>query len=522
MSTNKYSKHDSNQGILKTTSVLSLGTLSSRVLGFIRDIILAKFLGTSFRADAFFVAFRIPNLFRDILGEGGMNSSVVPVIAEYSQKDKKEVMAFLNAIFVLLLMTLSLLTVLGIVFAPWVVRLIAPGFVEDPVKLQLTIQLTRIMFPYLILIGLTAYGMGILFIFRSFAVPAFSPCLLNIAIIISGLVAVKIPVDQVFCLALGVLVGGVLQLGAHIFPMLHHGVRLQVPKTLDHPGVRKVGRLIVPRLFGSGVYQLSVFVDTFCASLSSVVGVGGISAIYYANRILQFPMSIFGVAIASAILPTLSGFAAGKDFEEFRRTLIFALKSILLVMMPIAVFLVLFATPIIRLLFERGAFDAYSTAITAQALLFFALGLFWFAGAKVLVTAFHSLQDTATPAKVAALCLVVNVALNFILMGPLKVGGIALASAISSGINFFVLLSILSDRLKGFGDGLLEYSSKIFLSSIVMGAVCFLLWHYLAIAQEFVRLIIVAVIGAIIFFQMCAIFRIHQAQRILAWILKRP
>jgi len=304
--------------------------------------------------------------------------------------------------------------------------------------------------------------------------------------------------------------------------MLHHGVRLQVPKTLDHPGVRKVGRLIVPRLFGSGVYQLSVFVDTFCASLSSVVGVGGISAIYYANRILQFPMSIFGVAIASAILPTLSGFAAGKDFEEFRRTLIFALKSILLVMMPIAVFLVLFATPIIRLLFERGAFDAYSTAITAQALLFFALGLFWFAGAKVLVTAFHSLQDTATPAKVAALCLVVNVALNFILMGPLKVGGIALASAISSGINFFVLLSILSDRLKGFGDGLLEYSSKIFLSSIVMGAVCFLLWHYLAIAQEFVRLIIVAVIGAIIFFQMCAIFRIHQAQRILAWILKRP
>lgn len=522
MSTNKYSKHDSNQGIVKTTSVLSLGTLSSRVLGFVRDVIIAKFLGTSFRADAFFVAFRIPNLFRDILGEGGMNSSVVPVMAEYAQKDKQELMELLSAIFALLLMTLSLLTVLGIIFAPVVVRLIAPGFIEDPQKLQLTIQLTRLMFPYLILIGLTAYGMGILFIFRSFAVPAFSPCLLNLSIIASALIAAYVKVDQVFCLAGGVLVGGVLQLVAHIFPLTRQGITFRAPSTMNHPGVKKVGRLILPRLFGSAVYQLSVFVDTFCASLSSVVGAGGISAIYYANRILQFPMSIFGVAIASAILPTLSGFAAGKNLDEFRRTLIFALKSILLVMMPIAVFLVLFATPIIRLLFERGAFDAYSTQITAQALLFFSLGLFWFAGAKVLVTAFHSLQDTATPAKIAALCLVVNVALNFILMGPLKVGGIALASAIASGMNFFVLLSILSERLKGFGDGLLEYSSKIFLSSVIMGVVCFLLWNYLAIAQELVRLIIVAVIGAIVFFQMCAVFKIHQAQRILAWILKRP
>ncbi|HOD11942.1 MAG TPA: murein biosynthesis integral membrane protein MurJ [Candidatus Omnitrophota bacterium] len=522
MSTNKYSKHDSNQGILKTTSVLSLGTLSSRVLGFVRDMILAKFLGTSFRADAFFVAFRIPNLFRDILGEGGMNSSVVPVIAEYAQKDKKDLMVFLNAVFVLLMMALSLLTVVGIILAPVIVRLIAPGFMEDPEKLQLTIRLTRIMFPYLILIGLTAYGMGVLFVFRSFMIPAFSPCLLNVSIITSALIAVKLPVDQVFCLAGGVLFGGVLQLGAHIVPILRQGVRLRIPRVLDHPGVRQVGRLIVPRLFGSAVYQLSVFVDTFCASLSSVVGLGGISAIYYANRILQFPMSIFGIAIASAILPTLSGFAAGQNMEEFRRTLIFALKSILLVMMPMAVFLVLFATPIVRLLFERGAFDAYSTAITAQALLFFALGLFWFAGAKILVTAFHSLQDTATPAKVAALCLLVNAALNFILMGPLKVGGIALASAISSGINFFVLLSILSDRLKGLGDGLLEYSSKVFLSAIVMGGACYLLWHYLAIAQELVRLIIVTAMGVIIFFQMCAIFRIQQAQRILAWILRRP
>ena len=522
MSTNKYSHHDSNAGIVRTTSVLSLGTLSSRALGFIRDVILAKFLGTSFRADAFFVAFRIPNLFRDILGEGGMNSSVVPVIAEYAQKEKKDLMAFLNAVFVLLLMALSLLTLLGIVFAPVVVRLIAPGFMEDPAKLKLTIQLTRIMFPYLILIGLTAYGMGVLFVFRSFVVPAFSPCLLNLSIIASAFVSLAVPVDQVFCLAVGVLVGGVLQLGAHVTPVLSQGVRLQFPGTVNHPGVKKVGRLILPRLFGSGVYQLSVFVDTFCASLSSVVGTGGISAIYYANRVLQFPMSIFGVAVASAILPTLSGFAAKSDLEEFRRTLGFALKSILFVMVPISVFLVLFSTPIIRLLFERGAFDAYSTAITSQALLFFALGLFGFAASKVLVTAFHSLQDTATPAKVAALCLLVNVALNFILMKPLKVGGIALASAISSGINFFVLFSVLGGRLKGFSDGLLEYGSKVFLASITMGTACYLLWQSLPAVPELARLFVVAIAGVAVFFQMCAVFKVHQAQRILAWIFKRP
>lgn len=521
MSTNKYSKHDTNTGIVKTTSVLSLGTLVSRVLGFVRDILLAKFLGTTFRADAFFVAFRIPNLFRDILGEGGMNSSVVPVISEYAQKDKKELVNFLSAVFVFVFIALSTITILGIAFAPWVVRLIAPGFIVDPQKLELTIQLTRWMFPYLILIGLTAYGMAILFTFRYFSVPAFSPCLLNLSIIASIFIAVKFSLDPVFSLAVGVLVGGVLQLAVHIFPIVKRGVWFHRPTTLNHPGVRKVGRLLLPRLFGSAVYQMSVFVDTFCASLSYIVGTGGISAIYYSNRILQFPMSIFGVALASAILPTLSGFSARGHYEEFKHTLTFALKSIFFVMLPTSVFLVLFSTPIIRIFFERGEFDAYSTAITSQALLFFALGLFWFSGVKVLVTAFHSLQDTVTPAKTAALCLAVNVALNFILMGPLKIGGIALASSIASGVNFFILFIMLNDRLKGIGVGLLEHATKVFLASLLMGAVCFLLWNILPFRSEFLKLIIVMIAGIVLFFPSCLLLKIPQAERLFEWILKR-
>jgi putative peptidoglycan lipid II flippase len=277
----------------------------------------------------------------------------------------------------------------------------------------------------------------------------------------------------------------------------------------------------LPRLFGSAVYQLTVFIDTFCASLSSAVGAGGISAIYYSNRILQFPMAIFGVALASAMLPTLSGFSTRGNMDDFKRTLVFGLKSMILVMLPATVFLVLFSTPIIRIFFERGAFDAYSTSITSQALLFYALGLFWFAGIKVMVTGFHALQDTATPAKVAGLCLAINATLNFVLMGPLKIGGIALASSISAGIDFFILFTVLSARLKGFGDGLLDHAMKVFVAALVMGAGCFLIWQFVFIPSEIVKFIMIVLAAVIIFFFMCSLLKISEAQKLLQWISKK-
>ncbi|MDP8266950.1 MAG: murein biosynthesis integral membrane protein MurJ [Candidatus Aceula meridiana] len=523
MSTNKYSTHDTNHGLTRSTSVLSLGTLGSRVLGFIRDVILAKFLGTTFQADAFFVAFRIPNLLRDVVGEGAMNSSVVPVISEYAhQDDKLKLWRFLSVVFILALMVLSLLTILGIIFSPLIVRIIAPGFIVEPEKLALTIRLTRLMFPYLIFIGLTAYGMGILYTFRSFIVPALGPCFLNIAVIASALLAVAFGKDLVLFLAVGVLVGGVLQLLAQALPIFRKGVRFRLPKTLNHPGAKKVGRLLLPRLFGSAVYQLTVFVDTFCASLAFAVGLGGISAIYYSNRILQFPMGLFGIALASATLPTLSAFAARNDMQEFKRTFIFALKSLMLIMLPMSVFLVLFSTPIIRVLFERGEFSAYSTSITSWALSFYALGLFCFAGIKIMVTSFHALQDTATPAKVAGACLVLNVFLNLILMGPLKIGGIALASSISATVDFVVLFFILNRRLKGFDQGLMLYGLKILLAATLMGAVALSTWKALPLESEILKLIAIAVINPIVFLTGCFVLKIQQAQNLLKWISRKP
>jgi len=510
---------DSLRSIIKSTSILSVGTLSSRILGFLRDVILAKLLGTGFRADAFFVAFKIPNLFRDLVGEGATNAAVVPVLSEYlHKKEKEDFWRLVSVILTIALIVLSVITILGIILAPVIVRVIAPGFMANPQKLLLAIHLTKIMFPYLIFIGLTAYCMGILFTFRSFFAPAFSPCLLNIAIIISALIASRTMAEPVFGLAIGVLVGGVLQLIAQIKPLLNIGMRFKKPKSLRHPGATQIGKLLIPRMVGSGVYQLTVLIDTFCASLAMIVGPGGISAIYYANRIIQFPMGVFSIALASAILPSLSGLANKKDIESIKKTVAFSLENIFFVMCPTTVILVLFSTPIIRILFQRGEFGEYSTGITASALSFYALGLFSFGGIKILVTAFYALQDTKTPVKVAAICLTINAALNFILMFPLKVGGIALASAIAGTINFLALFYIMNKRLGGLNSGMLNYFFKVAFAGFITGVFAHSTWPYFTFSSDFINLFLIGMASALFYGLTCFILKVEQTHKIWGWM----
>jgi len=513
---------DSQRSIIKSMSVLSLGTLSSRILGFFRDVILAKLLGTGFRADAFFVALKIPNLFRDLVGEGATNAAVVPVFAEYLDKEKKEAFwRFVSVILALALIVLSVITILGIFLSPVIVRALAPGFMADPQKLALTINLTKLMFPYLVFIGLTAYCMGILFTFRSFLVPAFSPCLLNVSIILSAFIASRTMEEPVFGLAIGVLVGGVLQLAVQIRPLMKVGMRLKKPDTLAHPGAKKIGRLLIPRMFGSGVYQLTVLIDTFCASLAMYVGQGGISAIYYANRIIQFPMGIFSIALASAVLPSLSGLATKNDHESIRTTVAFSLESIFFVMAPTMLMLLLFAEPIIRVLFERGKFGSYSTGITAFALSFYALGLFSFGGIKILVAAFHALQDTKTPVKVAAVCLAINAVLNFILMIPLKVGGIALASAIAGTVDFLILFYVFNKRLGAMHTNLFAYFLKVSFAALATGGAAHAVFYHLPGINEFIRLCMAGLFGFVFYGIACLVLNVAQARRILRWVRER-
>lgn len=513
---------DSLKSILKSTSILSLGTLVSRILGFIRDVILATLLGTGFRADAFVVALKIPNLFRDLVGEGAINSAVVPVFSEYKERYKdKTFWNFVSVVFSLALIVLSVMCILGIIFAPILIRVIVPGFMAEPEKLAMTITLTRIMFPYLIFIGLTAYCMGLLFTFRSFKVTAFSASLLNVAIIISALIAGKTMAEPVFGLAIGVLVGGVLQLAVHIPPMLKAGTRLSVPKKFNHPGVLKIGRLLIPRVFGGGVYQLTVLVDNFCASLAAIVGAGGISAIYYANRIIQFPMGIFTIALASVILPSLSGLAHKKDHKSIKEMIVFSLENIFFVMCPTIIILLFLSNPLIRVLFERGEFNARSTEITSWALSFYAIGLFSFGGIKILVTAFHSMQDTKTPVLVAALCLMINASLNFILMVPLKIGGIALASSIAATVDFLILFYVMDKRLGGFDSDLFKYFLKVAAAALVTGGCVFWLWETVVITPEFVKLSLIGVFGIILYFFVSLAFRVDQSVKMCAFLRDR-
>jgi len=522
MSTDKYAQNDSKRGIVKSTTIMSSGTLASRILGFFRDVLIAHLLGTAAMAEAFFVAFRIPNLFRDLVGEGATNSALVPVLSEYeAKKDKEALWRFVSVFFILSLMILSAITVLGIIFAPLIVRVIAPGFIVDSEKLESTIRLTRIMFPYLILIGLTAYSMGILYTFRSFLSPALSPCLLNVAMIAGALISIKTHQDTIFCLAVSVLVGGVLQLLMQTGSLFRRGMVFYPPATLSHEGAKKVGRLLLPRLFGSAIYQLNILVDTLCASLAMIVGQGGIAAIYYANRIVQFPMGMVGVSLASAILPSLAGFAARNDTEHLKKTLMFSLENILLVMLPTSVFLVILAVPITRVIFERGEFNAYSTAVTSWALLFYALGLVGFGGAKIMVTTFHALQDTATPVRIGFLCLVVNVALNFLLMAPLKVGGIALASSIASTMNFLLLFRLVKRRLGKDGLGVNRFFLKVAAATAVMAFSVIGFWQLANIPSEAFRLIAANVLALLVFTASGYYLQIEQIKKAFEWISRK-
>jgi len=479
--------------IAKAAGIVGSGTLISRILGFVRDVIIAALFGTSRAAQAFVVAFKIPNLLRDLVGEGATNAAFVPVLTEYNTKyGRQKFWELARAIFNMLLAALILISAAGIVFAPFIIKAIAPGFTGDIPKFLLAVKLTRILFPYLILIGLTAYSAGILNSLRHFTAPAFGQGALNICVILSALFLCPLFDEPIVGLAVGVLLGGLAQLLINVPVLVKKGaghvknwVRPSFfqktgsdPVFFTHPAARKIGRLLLPRALTAGVYHINVIVDTALASLAFVVGEGAVAAIYFASRIFQFPLAIFGRAIATAALPSMSQHAADKDLGALRDTLSFSLRSAFFIMIPASAGLLVLAHPITQIIFQRGEFSHYSTSITALALLFYSLGLFMYAGIRILVFCFYSMQDTMTPVKTASLCVIVNFILNIILMQPLGVGGLALATSISAACNFTLLLVILRRRI-GTVDGRKIFSStlKMIIAAFVMGLACFSLYE---------------------------------------------
>lgn len=513
-----------NKSVAKSASLISAATLCSRILGFIRDVVMARFFGTGVASQAFVVAFRIPNILRDLVAEGAANSAFVPVFSDYLiKKQKSEFWYLVRNMLGIISILLVLIALLGILFAPLITRLIAPGFLSQPDKFSLTVKLAQILFPYIILVGLTAYSMGLLHTFKSFSTPALGPSMLNIAMILSIIISVHTLKEPIIGLSLGVLCGGLLQLLIQIPAMYRIGFRINLKGLkldFSNPGTRQIGRLIIPRVFGSAIYQLNVFVDTMLASLSNIVGEGAVSAIYYANRIIQFPLGVFGIALSSAVLPTMSHQLAENDLEGLKNTVSFSLRAIYLVMLPVSLGLIILSRPIISLLFERGEFTAYSTFITSWALLFYSFGLVAFGGVKILVSCFYSLKDTLTPVKVSFLCLMINLVLNIILMFPLKVGGLALASSISATLNFLILSSLLKKRIgKIFDKSTLIYFLKISLSSLITAIITYLSWHYFFFRfRPLFSLSAVILLSVFIYILICSVLKVKEIQDLLKWL----
>jgi len=431
--------------LIRSTAAVAGPTLVSRVLGYVRDLLQAYYLGTGTSADAFIIAYTIPNLFRRLTGEGAMTPAFVPTFTELKGgPDRTRLWRFGHVFFWDLALVMAVTTALGIFFAPGLVKVIAYGFGDVAGKWGLTIFMTRVMFPYLFFITLAALASGILNSFGRFFVPASTPILFNIVIIAAVTGWARDAREPALVFAVAVVIGGILQLAFQIPFLWKEGMRFTLGLSFRDPVVRRVGRLMVPGIFGSSVYLINFALSRMIAS---GLEEGSASALYYASRIEELTLGLFSIALAAALLPAFSEHVAARDIGELKRTLGFSLKLTAVVSFPAAAGLMAINAPIMRTLFERGQFGRGSTAVSASCLLFFALGLPFLSGVKVVAPAFFSLKDTRTPVAIGIVVMVVNIAVSLLLMGPLRVSGLALALSLSQALNFVLLLVWLGRKI---------------------------------------------------------------------------
>lgn len=489
------------RSLLRSTAVVSSMTFISRVLGFLRDMIVARSFGAGMATDAFFVAFRIPNFLRRLFAEGAFSLAFVPVFAEYKQRHPDELRELVARVTGTLTVILFVVTALGVLAAPLLVWVFAPGFAQNAEQIELTAQLLRLTFPYLLFISLTACAGGMLNSFGQFAVPALTPTLLNLSMIGAALWLAPYFAQPVTALAWGVLVAGIAQLAVQL-PFLYRLGLLCRPRWGWHyPGVQRILKLMIPTLFGSSVAQINLLFDTLLASLLIS---GSVSWLYYSDRLLEFPLGVFGVALATVILPKLSREHAATSPAAFSRTLDWALRWAVLIGLPAAVALAVLAGPILTTLFQYGAFTAYDVRMSQQSLIAFALGLQAFILIKVLAPGFYARQDTRTPVKIGIIALVANMVFNVLLIWPLAHAGLALATTLSALLNAGLLYQHLRRAAiyrpePGWGRFLLQ----IIAASCVMGLLLWLLagpldWWLASGAWARVRWLMVVIAGGLV------------------------
>ncbi|MBI5098640.1 MAG: murein biosynthesis integral membrane protein MurJ [Nitrospirae bacterium] len=449
---------------------MSIATFISRILGFVRDMIFALYFGATGLSDTFFAAFRIPNLLRELFAEGSMSSAFIPVLTEYREKHgEEEANRLVRIAFTFISIFVSIICLIGIVFSPAIVTVIAPGFLSSPEKFSLTVLLTRIMFPFLLFISLAALIMGALNTKKVFFIPALAPAMLNITLILSIVFFESRARQPIMAAAIGVMIGGFVQFAFQLPAFFKNKYKLGFDTKFSHPGLKRISILLIPATLALSVSQINIVVSNI---LASYLPPGSITYLFYSMRLIQFPIGIFGVAMGMAVLPTLSEHAARGELDKLRDDFSFALRLLFFITVPSMAGLIFLREPVVNILFQRGKWDYAATIGTSQALLFYSLGIWAIVGVRVVTASFYSMQDTKTPVKIAVIAMTTNIILSLFLMNPLKHSGLALANAVASSVNFSILFFMLRKKLGNVdGKNITVSFIKISLASAVTGLI---------------------------------------------------
>ncbi|OQK15849.1 murein biosynthesis protein MurJ [Methyloprofundus sedimenti] len=448
-------------------------TMISRMLGFVRDMMFARIFGADSGTDAFFVAFKIPNFLRRLFAEGAFAQAFVPVLSDYKEQGGKAALQhFIDRTAGTLALVLMITTIAGMLAAPYLIMAFAPGFAWEGGQYDLAVQMLRITFPYLFFISSVAFAGGILNTYGKFAVPAFTPVFLNISLIAAAIWLAPLMPQPIVALAWGVFVAGAVQLAFQLPALWRLGLVPRLRFGFNDPGVKHIMKLMIPALFGVSVTQINLLLDTL---LASFLAVGSISWLYYSDRLVEFPLGIFGIALATVILPSLSKNHAAEDTESFSKSLDWGLKLVVLVGAPASLGLIMLAEPMVSTLFQYNQFSAHDVAMTGRSLMAYSLGLLGFILVKVLVPGFTSRKDMKTPVRFGIYAMVANMLLNIALVFPLAHAGLALATSLGAFFNASLLLSTLL-KTKVY---LPSAGWRIFILRIILGcsAMAALIYH---------------------------------------------
>jgi putative peptidoglycan lipid II flippase len=501
------------RSVLKSTSIISALTVVSRIFGYIRDRRISFLLGTGDLADAYSIAFRIPNTLRRLVGEGAVSAAFIPVFSQYMTDNKRRDMwEFVNAILSAAIVAMSIVVIAGILFSSYIVGFFAIGF--DDQKLEVTTTLNRIIFPYIGFVSLSALAMGVLNSFGRFGASAFAPVLLNVSIIALSFLSEWFP-NPAIALAVGVVLGGILQILIQIPSLLKTGWRLRWLWNLTHPGLRRVSALIGPRLFGIGIVQIDVLVGTQFASRMIE---GSVASIGLADRVMELVLGGYVIALSTAVLPLLTRQAASNRIDDMKRTLSFSMRLVLFVTLPATVGLMLLRVEIIEVLFEGGEFDRQSVELTSWALMFFAVGLSAFSMIKIIVQAFYALQDTRTPVVIGVISLLVNIVCNFLFFRWLRNGGPPLATSLAAFFDTFALMLVFRWRHGSLGlRGVARSCLRFLAASVIMGAAAYAFIRVPGVyagewTQRAASLTVAIALAAGVYFGMAKLLRVPELQ----------